>query len=234
MGLLCSCFFWVLYIALEPYVRRRWPATLVSWNRLLAGDFREPLVGRDVLAGCLLGAFAIAIGRMGWFVPSWFGYPPPQPYLGPQWQFLGARTIIASMSTKVILEIFISLALLFVLLLLRALLRKERAAAVACVLLFTVFYAAGNHALFVPVVFVTWLITTTLTVFLLIRFGLLAVVAAGVFNDLLGSFPLTTQGSAWYAGISLAGILLMAAVALYAFYTSLGGRPVFGGAVLEE
>ena len=97
-----------------------------------------------------------------------------------------------------------------------------------------VFYAAGNHALLVPAVFVTWLITIALTVFLLIRFGLLAVVAAGVFNDLLGSFPLTTQGSAWYAGISLAGILLMAAIALYAFYTSLGNRPVFGGAMLEE
>ena len=133
-----------------------------------------------------------------------------------------------------ILELFISLALLFALVLLRALLRKEWAAAVACVLLFTVFYAAGNHALFVPVVLVTWLITTALTVFLLIRLGLLAVVASGVFNDFLGSFPVTTQGSAWYAGISLAGILLMAAIALYAFYTSLGDRPVFGGAVLEE
>jgi len=68
----------------------------------------------------------------------------------------------------------------------------------------------------------------------LIRFGLLAVVAAGVFNDILGSFPLTTQMSSWYAGMSLAGILLMGAIAFYAFYTSLGGRPVFGGAVLQE
>ena len=53
-------------------------------------------------------------------------------------------------------------------------------------------------------------------------------------NCFLLNFPLTTQGSAWYAGMSVAGIVLMAAVVLYAFYTSLGGRPVFGGAVLEE
>ena len=46
--------------------------------------------------------------------------------------------------------------------------------------------------------------------------------------------PLTTQSSAWYAGISLARILVLDAITLYAFYTSLGGRPVFGGAVLEE
>ena len=78
------------------------------------------------------------------------------------------------------------------------------------------------------------LILLGVTVFLLIRFGLLWLVVSWVFGNLLASFPLTTQGSAWYAGISLAGILLMAAMAFYGFYTSLGGRPVFGGAVLEE
>jgi hypothetical protein len=70
---------------------------------------------------------------------------------------------------------------------------------------------------------------------MLIRFGLLALVATLVFVEFLDFFPLTTQGSAWYAGISLAGILLMAAIAFFAFRTSLGGRPVFGGgAALED
>ena len=68
----------------------------------------------------------------------------------------------------------------------------------------------------------------------MIRFGLLTLVANFVFWYVLTNSPLTTQESAWYAGISLAGILLIAALALYAFYTSLGGQPVFGGAVLEE
>ena len=77
-GLVFSALFWVLYIALEPYVRRRWPATLVSWSRLLAGGFRDPMVGRDVLAGCLYGALVVCYTRLFWFVPSWFGYPPPQ------------------------------------------------------------------------------------------------------------------------------------------------------------
>lgn len=61
-----------------------------------------------------------------------------------------------------------------------------------------------------------------------------ALVANFMVFSVLQDFPLTTEGSAWYAGISLAGILLIAAMALYGFYTSLGGRPVFGGAVLEE
>jgi len=68
----------------------------------------------------------------------------------------------------------------------------------------------------------------------MIRFGLLALVTNFVVWSSLAGFPLTFQGSAWYAGIGLTGFLLIAAIAFYAFYTSLGGRPVFGGAVLEE
>jgi hypothetical protein len=42
-----------------------------------------------------------------------------------------------------------------------------------------------------------------LAVFLLIRFGLLAFVVQAFFDHLLESYPLTTHGSDWYAGISL-------------------------------
>jgi serine/threonine-protein kinase len=35
---------WVVYVALEPFVRRQWPHMLVSWTRLLAGGWRDPLV----------------------------------------------------------------------------------------------------------------------------------------------------------------------------------------------
>ena len=231
-GLGWSCFIWVLYIALEPYVRRRWPATLVSWSRLLAGGFRDPLVGRDVLVGCLSGASLAAVGRLAWVVSSWLGYPPLQPLSGPDWQFLGARAIIADISSALMAAPIFWLAALFVLVLLRALLRKEWATAVAFVLLLTVASSAGNQ--FAPAALVGSLIFSSLATFLLIRFGLLAPVTNFIFWYVLGKCPLTTQSSAWYAGISLAGILILAAIALYAFYTSLGGRPVFGGAVLEE
>lgn len=233
LGISFSTFFWVIYIAMEPYVRRRWPGTLVSWSRLLAGDFRDPVVGRDVLFGCLLGAFAIASVRLGWYVPSWLGHAPLQPYFGPQWQFLGARTTIADLSNSLILSLFISFVLLFVLFLLRTLLRKEWLAAIVCVVLITFFRPPSSDP-FTLVTVVSILITTSLTVFLFLRFGLLAVVASYFFTNILGSFPLTTQTSSWYSGLSFAGILLLAAMAFYGFYASLGGRPVFGGTVLEE
>ncbi|HTA41904.1 MAG TPA: hypothetical protein VK789_05620, partial [Bryobacteraceae bacterium] len=85
------------------------------------------------------------------------------------------------------------------------------------------------------IAFVTSLILYSLTVVLIIRFGLLTLAAWLTFQAcLVENFPFTTQSSSWYAGISLAGILLMAAVASYCFYTSLGRRPILGSAVLEE
>jgi hypothetical protein len=45
----------ILYLAIEPYLRRRWPTLLVSWSRLLAGRWKDPLVGRHLLLGALAG-----------------------------------------------------------------------------------------------------------------------------------------------------------------------------------
>ena len=43
----------VFYIGLEPALRRRWPHRIVAWTRLLDGRFRDPLVGRELLAGAV-------------------------------------------------------------------------------------------------------------------------------------------------------------------------------------
>ncbi len=232
LALAVSGFVWVLYIAVEPYVRRRWPAALVSWSRLLAGDFRDPLVGRDVLIGCLLTVASIVLARIGWFASGWLGSPPPQPFSGPTVEFLGVRPIIAELSSRVNGAIAISLALLFVLFLLRVMLRRQWAAGVAFVIIFTLLGALQSDA--PAVIGVRDLIVNTLTVIILVRFGLVALIASNVFGVFLGSFPLTSETSAWYAGIGFAGIVVMIAMACYGFYTSLGGRPVFGSASLEE
>ena len=124
------------------------------------------------------------------------------------------------------------LAVLFVLFLFRALLRKEWAASLAWVLFISVLFAVGSES--VPLALARTLIVSVVTVFLLRRLGLMWLVAAFFFNGLQSNFPLTTQGSAWYAGTGLAGILLMAALAFYGFYTSLGGQKVFEGKLLED
>jgi hypothetical protein len=60
-----------------------------------------------------------------------------------------------------------------------------------------------------------------------VRFGLIAL-AAGIFvADLLGNLPATGNFSAWYATGPLFAVILVAAVAVWAFHTSLAGRPIF-------
>jgi hypothetical protein len=48
--------FWTIYLAFEPYVRRRWPHTLVSWTRLIAGKLTDPVVASHLLTGAAAGA----------------------------------------------------------------------------------------------------------------------------------------------------------------------------------
>ena len=52
---------WLLYMALEPYVRKLWPQTIISWTRLVSGRIRDPLVGRDVMFGVMLGLIWVVI-----------------------------------------------------------------------------------------------------------------------------------------------------------------------------
>ena len=50
-ALLNTAIAWLLYVALEPYVRRFSPGILISWTRVLSGQIVDPRVGRDMLVG---------------------------------------------------------------------------------------------------------------------------------------------------------------------------------------
>src|SRR6202012_2245046 len=56
---------WLLDFAVEPYVRRNWPQTIISWTRLVSGKVRDPLVGRDIVSGVLLGFSWVLILEIG-------------------------------------------------------------------------------------------------------------------------------------------------------------------------
>ena len=61
---------WVFYMALEPYVRRFWPRTIITWSRLLVGHFRDPLVGRDILIGTLFGICLVLATQIDILFPA--------------------------------------------------------------------------------------------------------------------------------------------------------------------
>ena len=59
-------------------------------------------------------------------------------------------------------------------------------------------------------------------VFILMRLGLVAVIAMLYFAGLGDSYPITTDTSAWYSGIGFAALAAMAALALSGLVTALG------------
>ena len=49
---------------------------IISWNRLLAGDWRDPLVGRDILLGAVFGFGLSLVGYLVEYVPHLLGRRP--------------------------------------------------------------------------------------------------------------------------------------------------------------
>ena len=62
---------WITYVAIEPIVRRRWPDLLFSWSRVLAGRFRDPLVGRDALVGLIGGTASVLVLNVSNSLANW-------------------------------------------------------------------------------------------------------------------------------------------------------------------
>jgi serine/threonine-protein kinase len=231
--LFMSGFIWLLYIALEPFVRRRWPDRIISWNRLLAGEFRDPLVGRDILIGALVGALMILNNYLSDLLPKWLGQPPNVPYMNDGTQLLGARYFLTGLSGLFFSSLLVSFSVLFVMLLLSVILRKNWLGALVTWLLISVLMslALGNGA---PVSMLLAPTGAALIIGALYRYGLLTLLAAEFFFHTWVFFPITTEFSAWYAGDFVLALVLLLALASYGFYTSLGDQKIFRGQFLQD
>ncbi len=217
---------WVLYIALEPFVRRRWPESLVSWSRLLAGRFRDPLVGRHVLYGAATGVGLELLQRLGDLVPTFFGGASAMPTVTDLDTLLGTRWVIGEVFFAMRHIAVTPMTFLFLLVLLRVLLRSSWLALAAFVALF-VFLGLPDSE-YAGIWAVTYGITWAVSGLLMMRFGLVAFISAFLFaTELLGNQPLTLDFSTWYAGSTLTAMGAGIAIVLAAFRTSLGDRKLF-------
>ena len=228
-SLLVAALLWLFYIALEPAVRRRWPHSLISWNRLLAGRVRDPLLGRDVLIGALAGMVLVLLLPLD--LPSLLlGREPAvvQVLATPR----TPRDVLHLFLLSPTLGVFYSVAFLFVLCLIQAVVRRAWLARLVLALIFfapamapgaDVFAASvGNAILAVTIVWVA------------VRFGLLSSATLIFTFVVLSATPLTLDWSAWYAGRAFAVLAFFTALLVAAFYISLGGKPVFGKALIED
>ena len=130
-----AAFFWVCYLALEPHVRRLWPQVLISWSRLVNGQWRDPLVGQNVLLGVLAGVFANAVDQFEVLAPAWFGLTP-RPFMPSHPLTLGGPFAVAGyLLVLLIKRLGDALFSLMILFLFRLVLRRRLLASCAFVVL---------------------------------------------------------------------------------------------------
>jgi serine/threonine-protein kinase len=226
-------FFWVVYLAFEPFVRRRWPGRIISWNRVLAGGFRDPLVGRDILIGAVFGLGIILCNfYLTDLVARWFGYPPRIPWFDfPATQLLGIRSAAHGITQQTFAALFQAFMMLFILFLLYILVRRERLAAGVLWLIVTVALSL-THDTVVAMPFAA--VAALLVVLVLYRYGLLALIVSLFFLHLTIFFPITSDFSAWYATDLVLALLLSLALVVFGFYISLAGQPLFRGSLPDD
>jgi hypothetical protein len=208
---------WLLYMALEPTVRRRWPTRILSWSRLLAGRYR------DVLLGILCGAASILVLRLATLVPTWLGMPPLPPITSGLGAITGAGAVLSTLLQNLVTAVLNALFFLFFPLLILILVRRAwLAIGLFTALLVTMFVLASDDPL---ISLPAGLLLVGLWVFAALRFGLLASAASFFTFFTVTALPLTSDPSAWYLGTSLLGVGIVAALAAYGLHTSLGKSP---------
>jgi Protein kinase domain len=232
-ALFWSCFVGLMYLALEPILRRRWPHSIISWSRLLSGDFKDPLVGRDILIGAMLGGIGLLLRVLMQNFAGWIGMPrdiPNIPDAGSLVRGVGRIGIthlgyglVAQFSTA----LYGAFLLTFLFLFLTLVFRKQWLGIAAGWLLLSTLAILGEGIDFSPVTWIFNVLMVVLTMVWVLRFGVLTTAAAIVFHHLWIFFPMTLNVTAWYAADFVVDFILLAAIAIYAFRVSLGGKPAF-------
>jgi hypothetical protein len=210
---------WTNYTAIEPYVRRRWPEMLIGWTRALEGRWRDPLVGRALLLGTLIGVGrALVIQLPDAVAQGAIAYPVLETWSGP-------LTLTAVVLRNVTQTPVLSLLLIVYLIMLRTALRSERAAIIAFVALpllgLLLVQTDSSRGLVVQLLF---LIAGGLSLWGLVwaatRFGLVALIMAFLIPNLLANTNVVFPHPPFRQPAVVFGILLVLGIGAFGFYTS--------------
>jgi serine/threonine-protein kinase len=214
--------FWLLYLALEPSVRAHWPHSLVTWNRLLAGRWRDAQVGSHILIGAAVGSVVwVAAGLVEYFSGIEMGRSGA---LDPA---LGTRHWVAYHAGMMASALAVGLVLFFALTGLRRLVRKDWIAAILASLFFTVVNVGSLSAPNWKARSAVYLGIFAVLLLVLLRYGLVTIMAAVLFLNTIDDLGLGPDWKAWYVPSGLATLALLLGIAIYAFWRSLGTRDLF-------
>ena len=223
IGLFAAAVVWVLYMALEPYLRRRWPQSLISWTRLLAGDVRDPLVAGHILVGIALG---VGVGALA-LVAYWLGW---QQRAALDLSNFTLTTLNGAGLTRGLLATpigtsAIAMGAFFLHLMVRVVLRNTWLASAAFVVLLALLTVASAPEPPGPS-FLAAVLYLSLLLWIMIRLGVLPTALFIAISSVMVKWPLTSDLTAWYADKSMIVVALLLALAMWSFRNALAGRKV--------
>jgi predicted Ser/Thr protein kinase len=224
---------WFVYMALEPYLRRLWPRVLVSWARLVAGRFRDPMIGRDILAGFIFASVNAAANLIARDVA---GRPPGPERLRPELldSLSGVGPALSGIATFAAGAPQVVMAFFTLLLICRILLRRNWAAIAGAVVLFGLLFSLqGISESGLAAAAVTGVIGAASLAYVGLRFGFLAAMTGGFVIQVMLLVPWTTDLSAWFSDRMLIAAVILGALLVYGFTNALGGRSIFRDPILE-
>jgi serine/threonine-protein kinase len=217
MGLLMATLLWLLYIALEPAVRARWPHSLITWSRLLAGKFADPWVGSHILIGSALGMALACIftWRNYWIAAQ--GNAPGSPSL---FVLQGVRPLLNSFSNTLFSAVLAGSLIFFLLCGVRRLVRHDWIAAVIAAILLVgqegMIRTSQNLVLDAGLLLSVHL----LFAFVLLRMGLVPAITALFTLNTFARIPISADWSAWYNPAAAVVIGVLLAIPIYGFWRS--------------
>jgi len=219
-ALLFGIFVWIIYLAVEPFARRNWPQMLISWARLLGGRLRDPLVARDVLVGAATAVVIELVRTPGVrFAATAFGFPLPSPH-EPRFVASARETLAYAIAMPVATVVW-TLGLVFFLVLVRRWVRSEWLAAAIVIALFSLNFVAFEIPFLLGGAFYV-----AATVFVAIRFGLLAALVADLLFNGLHEFLRTGDPSAWYFYTTPIAVAVVLGLAMWGYRMAVPVRAV--------
>jgi serine/threonine-protein kinase len=219
--LAASVILWLVYLAIEPAVRARYPHSIITWNRLLSGRWLDAQVAGDVLIGAALGC-GLWMGAQSLEMGNGAVHTG-----GNLRAMLDTRHWIARQIDLTAVSINIGLLVFAVICFLRRVLRYDLLAALATAVLFTFTEIEAVQGGWTGVAL--FVVVYGMLAFLLMRVGLVATISAIMFINIFSAIWLGADWKAWYAPAGIATILFALSIALTAFWKSLGSRELLGG-----
>jgi serine/threonine-protein kinase len=225
--LLSAAILFLVYLALEPAVRARWPHSIVTWNRVLAGRWRDAQVASDILIGAAVGTGMFTLFKLfSILLPHQVSPLNTDVSLNfamgfRQWAGGHAHNVFGGLR----FGLFIFLTIFG----LRRLLRSDVLAALAAALLFTLMQGELSYSQERLVIMALYIVVYGALTFVLLRSGLVATISTLFFANSGNTVMLGTDWNTWYAPYGIASLALLTGIAVWAFWRSLGGRELLQG-----